>query len=149
MAGPGSLLAGLGSKAVSAAFNPNARAIGMFASNINSELKNSDRSLGAAITKTAVTSAIAGSNPYLYMGAQMAGGFVQGAHAAHTFRRTKAEEFAQIRQHSQQVGGGYMDTNQAATMRQAAVQQIQGNKLNARSALGGEARLFSNRRFTG
>ncbi|UNY39947.1 hypothetical protein KLEB273_gp009 [Bacillus phage vB_BauM_KLEB27-3] len=42
-----------------------------------------------------------------------------------------------------QVGGGYQDTQAALTMRQAAVQQIQGNKLNARSALGGEARIFS------
>lgn len=83
------------------------------------------------------------------MGAQLAPSVVQGAQAAHQFRRTKAEEFANIRQYSQQVGGQYMDTNQALTMRQAAVEQIQGNKLNARSALGGEARIFSNRRFTG
>jgi hypothetical protein len=36
----------------------------------------------------------------------------------------------------------YQDTNQAATMRQAAVQAIQGSKLNARNALGGEAALM-------
>jgi hypothetical protein len=36
----------------------------------------------------------------------------------------------------------YTDTEQALTMRQAAVQAIQGSKLNARSALGGEARLM-------
>lgn len=41
------------------------------------------------------------------------------------------------------VGGGYVDTQQALTMRQAAVQAIQGSKLNARSALGGEARILS------
>jgi len=35
-----------------------------------------------------------------------------------------------------------MDTEQAATMRQAAVQAIQGSKLNARNALGGEASLM-------
>lgn len=36
----------------------------------------------------------------------------------------------------------YQDTNQALTMRQAAVQAIQGSKLNARNALGGEASLM-------
>jgi hypothetical protein len=36
----------------------------------------------------------------------------------------------------------YQDTNQAMTMRQAAVQAIQGSKLNARNALGGEAALM-------
>lgn len=40
------------------------------------------------------------------------------------------------------LGGGYRDTEQAATMRQAAVQAIQGSRLNARSALGDEARLM-------
>ena len=42
-----------------------------------------------------------------------------------------------------QVGGNYVDTQRALTMRQAAVQSIQGSKLNARSALGGEARILS------
>lgn len=41
------------------------------------------------------------------------------------------------------VGGQYQDTQRALTMRQAAVQQIQGSKLNARSALGGEARILN------
>ncbi len=40
-------------------------------------------------------------------------------------------------------GGNYQDTQRALTMRQAAIQAIQGSKLNARSALGGEARLLS------
>lgn len=43
-----------------------------------------------------------------------------------------------------QVGGKYVDTQRAMTMRQAAVQAIQGSKLNARSALGGEARILNN-----
>lgn len=41
------------------------------------------------------------------------------------------------------LGGQYQDTQRALTMRQAAVQQIQGSKLNARSALGGEAKLMN------
>lgn len=36
----------------------------------------------------------------------------------------------------------YIDTKQALTMRQAAVQAIQGSKMNARNALGGEAALM-------
>lgn len=36
----------------------------------------------------------------------------------------------------------YQDTDQALTMRQASVQAIQGSKLNARNALGGEAALM-------
>lgn len=36
----------------------------------------------------------------------------------------------------------YQDTNQAATMRQAAVQAIQGSKLNARNSLGNEASMM-------
>ncbi|MDK2600728.1 hypothetical protein QO179_24850 [Bacillus stercoris] len=41
------------------------------------------------------------------------------------------------------VGGNYQDTQRALTMRQAAVEAIQGSKLNARSALGGEARILN------
>ena len=36
----------------------------------------------------------------------------------------------------------YRDSNAAYTMRQASVQAIQGSKLNARNALGGEAALM-------
>lgn len=42
-----------------------------------------------------------------------------------------------------QVGGQYQDTQRALTMRQAGIEAIQGSKLNARSALGGEARILS------
>ena len=41
------------------------------------------------------------------------------------------------------VGGNYQDTQRALTMRQAAVEAIQGSKLNARSALGGEAKILN------
>lgn len=48
--------------------------------------------------------------------------------------------------HNEQLRPGtnftYRDTRAAATMRQAAVQAIQGSKLNARNALGGEAALM-------
>lgn len=39
-------------------------------------------------------------------------------------------------------GTTYMDTQKNLTMRQSAVQAISGSKLNARSAMGGEARLM-------
>ncbi|MFP3359475.1 hypothetical protein R0K17_19275, partial [Planococcus sp. SIMBA_143] len=42
------------------------------------------------------------------------------------------------------IGGGYMDTQRALTMRQAAVQSIEASKMNSRSSLGGEARILSN-----
>lgn len=84
-------------------------------------------------------------NPGLMMAAQMAPLAYQGVKAAHDFRERKTEELHDLRYNMYgRIGGGYMDTNRALTMRQAAVQQIQGNKLNARSALGGEARLFAN-----
>lgn len=53
------------------------------------------------------------------------------------------------KQHAPNFGGNYQDSRRAMTMRQAAVQQIQGSKLNARSALGGEARILSEGRFRG
>lgn len=43
---------------------------------------------------------------------------------------------------SSNMNFSYEDTRAAYTMRQSAVQAIQGSKLNARSALGGEARLM-------
>ncbi|MES9761732.1 hypothetical protein [Priestia megaterium] len=53
------------------------------------------------------------------------------------------EEWWNQQFHMGNVGGNYVDTQRALTMRQAAVQQIQGSKMNARSALGGEARILS------
>ena len=40
------------------------------------------------------------------------------------------------------LGGNYVDTQQALTMRQAGIQAIQGSRLNARSALGNEAGMM-------
>ncbi|MGL4820583.1 MAG: hypothetical protein ACRC5C_11480 [Bacilli bacterium] len=41
------------------------------------------------------------------------------------------------------IGRGFNDTQAAQTMRQAAIQAIQGSKMNARSALGGEAKILN------
>lgn len=43
---------------------------------------------------------------------------------------------------SGRIGGGYMDTEQAYTMRQAAAQAIRRSQLNARISLGNEATLM-------
>lgn len=52
------------------------------------------------------------------------------------------------KQHIQgNVGGNYQDTQRAFTMRQAAVNKIQSSKMNARSALGGEARILTDNSF--
>lgn len=67
-----------------------------------------------------------------------------GVSAAYQWRREQAEKWHWMQRPTREVGGGFNDTSRAQTMRQAAVQAIQGSKLNARSALGGEARLFHN-----
>lgn len=41
------------------------------------------------------------------------------------------------------VGGTYKDTQQASTMRQASIQAMSAHKMNARTALGNEARLMA------
>jgi hypothetical protein len=68
-----------------------------------------------------------------------------GAIAAAQWHKGKQDWWSQ--QHLPNFGGQYMDTQRAMTMRQAAVQQIQGSKLNARSALGGEAKLLGQNMF--
>lgn len=51
-------------------------------------------------------------------------------------------KYAELHKRGRRPSFQMMDTQQAATMRQAAVQAIQGSKLNARNALGGEAALM-------
>lgn len=105
--------------------------------------------LMSAIGREAISSALWATQPHLMTGIMAAQFAVQGTQAAYAFRRQAHTKFTGMLESagSNQVGGGYMDTNQAATMRQAAFQQIQGNKINARSALGGEARIFANNRY--
>lgn len=58
--------------------------------------------------------------------------------------RKRSDEYS-LQKNSQAngvIGGGYQDTQRAQTMRQAAIQAIEGSKLNARSALGGEAKIY-------
>jgi len=67
----------------------------------------------------------------------------QGAYQAGVFHYRKQQWWNKQFHPNGEVGGNYMDSQRALTMRQAAVQAIQGSKLNARSSLGGEARIMS------
>lgn len=67
----------------------------------------------------------------------------QAAYGVGKFAHNKQQWWNQQFRPSGVVGGNYVDTQRAQTMRQAAVQAIQGSKLNARSALGGEAKIMS------
>lgn len=111
---------------------------------INSRVKRGDSFMGA-VAKEGANMAMWATNPGIMMGIQGAQMAYSGTKAAYQFRRRKHDSIVQGLESAagNTVGGGYMDTNAAATMRQAAVQQIQGNKMNARSALGGEARIFA------
>lgn len=97
---------------------------------------------GTAVAKTAGSAVLWGIAPvsmFAYTG--ITGAYNIGA-SYMNFRKRQVDWWRQ--QHIQgSLGGGYADTAQAQTMRQAAVQAIQNSKLNARSALGGEAQLFN------
>ena len=107
---------------------------------------NQGDSYMSSIAKEGVNWAMFAYAPKLAMATQLAPAVVGGVRGAYRFRRQRHVDYINRKEHSagNTVGGHYMDTNAAMTMRQAAVQQIQGNKLNARSALGGEARIFAN-----
>lgn len=106
-------------------------------------IKQSDSFVGG-VAKEALNMALYHTNPGLMMALQLAPAAYHGTKALHEFRENRTKEIFDMTYNQYgRVGGGYRDTYQAQTMRQAAVQQIQGNKLNARSALGGEARLFA------
>ena len=97
---------------------------------------------GTAVLRAGAETALWYTAPAL-MGIQMAATMIpQMAGAGYQWHKGKASQWQQA--HLQgQVGGNYMDNQRALTMRQAAVEAIQGSKLNARSALGGEARILS------
>ena len=73
----------------------------------------------------------------LTVGAPVAG-VAAGAIARHVHADRK--QFEQM--FTPNVGGNYIDTQQAYTMRQRAVQAIQSSHMNARSALGNTARMM-------
>ncbi len=106
------------------------------------------RETGSGVTTSAFKAGVSNiawnMAPFLAGTAMLAPVAYQGAKAAYDWRKQKTQSLFDMKHPTGMVGGNYRDTQQAQTMRQAALQQIQGNKLNARSALGGEARIFSN-----
>lgn len=116
--------------------------VGMTAMNVGMNMKEGD-SLGKAVFKEAGDAALMALGGPVYWGVQ--GAQIAGAVAAgiYNLSNTKTSTFRQNTRTSPQFR--YVDTESAYTMRSAAVQAIQGSKLNARSALGGEARLLSRR----
>lgn len=98
--------------------------------------------MGTAAFKAAGTGMLWAAAPWT-MGATMLGSAAtQGIVGFNNYKKRAGEKHA-MNYYQGTVGGQYMDTQRALTMRQAAVQQIQGNKLNARSALGGEAKILN------
>lgn len=97
---------------------------------------------GTAVMKAGVSTALWYTMPGV-MTAHLAATTVPAvASAYHTWNRQQTAWWNQ--QHlNGQVGGNYQDSQRALTMRQAAVEAIQGSKMNARSALGGEARILN------
>ena len=122
--------------------NPGKMMMGLdVAGGLNHNIKEG-RSIGASALRVGADIAAYSVFGGAYAAAQVGYGAYQMAGAAVDYRKRKAQELA-IQSEAGRVGGNFMDTDQAQTMRQAAVQQIQANKMNARSALGGEARIFS------
>jgi hypothetical protein len=106
-------------------------------------------SLGTGVMKGFATGALMASMPPVAVGMMAldaAGLGVKG----YSWYKERDRQLRSMVSQSNVVGGGYQDTERALTMRQASIQAIQGSKLNARSALGGEARILSpydNRRY--
>lgn len=99
--------------------------------------------LGTSAMKAGVTGVLAAANPLLF-GVAMATPLVKDVGiSAYKFQREKQQWWNKQFAYDNLVGGNYVDTQRAMTMRQAAVQSIQASKLNARSALGSEARILN------
>lgn len=99
--------------------------------------------LGTSMLKSGFSSALYASNPVLYSGFTLAGLGTDVAYGYQKFKMQKTQWWNSQFDYSNQVGGNYQDTQRAQTMRQAAVQAIQSSKMNARSALGGEAKILN------
>ncbi|HLO11263.1 MAG TPA: hypothetical protein VK190_03280 [Pseudoneobacillus sp.] len=115
---------------------------GMMAFSVASDMKEGD-SLGKAVFKEAGMMAFMMGAPTVFWGyqaAQLGGAIATGIY---NLDNQKTNWFRQNTRTTPQFN--YVDTQAAYTMRSAAVQAIQGSKLNARSALGGEARLLARR----
>lgn len=103
-------------------------------------MKNGD-DFGTAAVKGAFDGMLWATAPYVMGAVQVAQVGTAAFNGYNTWMRQQKQWWN--RQFLPNFGGNYQDTRRAQTMRQAAIQAIQGSKLNARSALGGEARLIN------
>ncbi|EML9731536.1 TPA: hypothetical protein QCR58_000419 [Bacillus cereus] len=99
--------------------------------------------LGTSLAKASVIGMFRASNPWLYSGITLAPIGLKGYWKVIEFNHQSEQWWKAQYATSNVVGGDFLDTRGAQTMRQAAVQAIQGSKMNARSALGGEAKILS------
>lgn len=108
--------------------------------NTTFELSDPNNSVGSALVKGAFWTAfdaVAPGGPTLRMIAG-AGKFTAEQLMDHKYTgKSKIQKY-----YNAGFGGNYLDTHNAATMRQRGVQAMQASKLNARSVLGSEARSF-------
>ena len=81
------------------------------------------RSLGAAILKGTATGVAYTAAPHLMGAIDFSKMAISGTKSAINFRHQRGQEIA-LGETYGRVGGNFMDTGQAQTMRQAAVQQI-------------------------
>lgn len=138
---------GLGIKGVKSAHNAGFSTMGAYSalSTVNAETKQG-RSFGAAALKASASYIGYSVAPEVMIAANVIDASAKVADAAIDFRRRRGHQIAGENRYAT-IGRGFADTGQAQTMRQAATQQIQANKMNARSALGGEARIFSSKNY--
>ncbi|ONG68583.1 hypothetical protein BKK42_23270 [Bacillus cereus] len=99
--------------------------------------------IGTAVVKSGAQQIYWTMAPTLAFATTFAPMIGEGAMALGKWQHGKQQWWNQQFQHNGVVGGNYIDTQRALTMRQASVQAIQGSKMNARSALGDEARILS------
>lgn len=100
----------------------------------------SGKSFGSALVQGAGEALAFGMMPgpmMAYYGGMMAGAGVKAGMQAQT--RIEGEYRQRV---DPNPNFSYRDSQQALTMRQAGIQAIQGSKMNARNALGGEASLM-------
>ena len=112
--------------------------IGFGLSDYSAEREKGRSVLGSAATAVATDALWGAAGPlgWAAMGGQMAVGLgAAGYQAAAGYGK-------QLAAMQRPFSGQYQDTQNAYTMRQRAVQAIQGSKLNARSAVGNEAQYM-------
>lgn len=100
-------------------------------------------SLGISMATASAKGVLRASNPHLFFGVTAASYVQKQYWALQQFIHQRKQWWNAQYATSNVVGGDFVDTRGAQTMRQAAVQAIQGSKMNARSALGGEAKILS------